>query len=142
MSNVSQKDYESLAEFRYALRKFLRFSEQAARAAGLSPQQHQALLAIRGFPSGEKVTVGALAERLCSKPQSTSELLSRLQRSGYVERDSSDADGRQVHVTLTEAGEAVLQRLASTHQQELRRLGPELKSLLEQAPAEPRAAVL
>lgn len=131
MSPFSQKDYHTLADFRYALRKFLRFSEQAARAAGLSPQQHQALLAIRGFAPGEKVTVGALAERLCSKPQSTSELLSRLQKAGLIERDASDSDGRQVHISLTEAGEAILRGLSSTHRQELRRLGPELKALLD-----------
>lgn len=131
MSRVSQKDYEALAGFRYALRKFMRFSEQAARGAGLSPQQHQALLAIRGFPAGDKVTVGALAERLCSKPQSTSELVSRLQKQGFVARDSSDADGRQVVVSLTTTGEEILRRMASAHRQELRRLGPELKDLLD-----------
>ncbi len=131
MSRVSQKDYEALAGFRYALRKFMRFSEQAARGAGLSPQQHQALLAIRGFPAGDKVTVGALAERLCSKPQSTSELVSRLQKQGFVARDSSDADGRQVVVSLTTTGEEVLRRMAAAHRQELRRLGPELKDLLD-----------
>lgn len=131
MAKVSQKDYEALASFRYALRKFMRFSEQAARAAGLSPQQHQALLAVRGFPHGQKVTVGELAERLCSKPQSTSELVSRLQKQGFVSRDASDADGRQVFVTLTTAGKDVLRRLSSTHRQELLRLGPELKELLE-----------
>lgn len=131
MSKVSQRDYEALAGFRYALRRFLRFSEQAARGAGLSPQQHQALLAIRGFPKGEHVTVGALAERLCSKPQSTSELVSRLQRQGLVARDSSDSDGRQVFVRLTTAGEELLSRLSSAHRQELRRLGPELRVLLD-----------
>lgn len=131
MSKVSQRDYEALAGFRYALRRFLRFSEQAARGAGLSPQQHQALLAIRGFPKGEQVTVGALAERLCSKPQSTSELISRLQRQGLVARDASDSDGRQVFVRLTTAGEELLGRLSSAHRQELRRLGPELRGLLD-----------
>lgn len=131
MSKVSQRDYEALAGFRYALRRFLRFSEQAARGTGLSPQQHQALLAIRGFPKGEPVTVGALAERLCSKPQSTSELVSRLQRQGLVARDSSESDGRQVFVRLTQAGEELLSRLSSAHRQELRRLGPELRVLLD-----------
>ncbi|MDG7115633.1 MarR family transcriptional regulator, partial [Streptococcus pneumoniae] len=77
------------------------------------------------------MTVGALAERLCSKPQSTSELVSRLQKQGFVARDSSDADGRQVVVSLTTIGEEVLRRMAAAHRQELRRLGPELKDLLD-----------
>lgn len=131
MAKISQKDYEALAGFRYALRKFLRFSEQAAREAGLSPQQHQALLAIRGFPQGEAVTVGALAERLCSKPQSTSELVSRLQRQGLVARDASDYDGRQVYVSLTSSGDELLRTLSSTHRKELKRLGPEIRDLLD-----------
>lgn len=131
MTRVTHKDYESLAGFRYALRKFLHFSEQAARDAGLSPQQHQALLAIRGYPRGEVVTVGMLAERLCSKPQSTSELVSRLQRQGLVARSPSDLDGRQVVIRLTETGEEVLKALSTAHRQELRRLTPELKELLD-----------
>lgn len=131
MSRVSQKDYEALAEFRYALRKFLHFSEQAARNAGLSPQQHQALLAIRGYSSREDVTVGLLAERLCSKPQSTSELVSRLQKQGLVTREISQTDGRQVLIRLTESSEEVLRRLSEAHREELRRLSPELKGLLD-----------
>lgn len=130
MGRVSQKDYEALADFRYALRRFLHSSEEAARKNGLSPQQHQALIAIRGFPKGELVTVGALADRLCSKPQSTSELISRLQKQGLVERYGSEADGRQVVLALTPHGEEVLRGLSAVHRQELRKLSPELREAL------------
>lgn len=131
MTKICQRDYEALANFRYALRKFHQFSEQAARDAGLSSQQHQALLAIRGFPTGERVTVGALAERLCSRPQSASELLSRLQKAGLITRDHSSEDARQVYIRLTQSGEEILSRLSWAHREELRRLGPQLADLLE-----------
>jgi DNA-binding MarR family transcriptional regulator len=130
LSDVSQEDYETLAEFRYALRKFTEFSGLAAKAVGLPPQQHQAMMAIRGTPKGSRVTVGWLAERLCSKPQSTSELLSRMERQGLVVRHSSTTDGRQVWVELTDSGRAILDGLASVHREELRRVRPELEKLL------------
>jgi DNA-binding MarR family transcriptional regulator len=131
MSDVSQPEYEALAAFRYALRKFGEFSGHAAKAAGLPALQHQALLAIRGAPGGERVTIGWLAERLCSKPQSTSELVSRMERHGLVVRHNSTTDGRQVWVELTELGQELLRRLSSVHREELRRLRPELEKLLQ-----------
>lgn len=131
MEELTQKDYEGLANLRFALRRFERFSEQEARRAGLSPQQHQALLAIRGFPLGEKVSVGALAERLCSRPQSTSELLTRLARLGLITREPSAGDGRQVEIGLTSQGEEILRTLSSVHRSELQRVGVRLKALLE-----------
>ena len=130
MSEVTQTEYEALAAFRYALRKFTQFSGHAAKEAGLPPQQHQALLAIRGIADGQRVTVGWLAERLCSKPQSTSELVSRMERQGLVVRHNSTTDGRQVWVELTETGQELLRRLSSVHREELRRLRPELEKLL------------
>ncbi|HYX50470.1 MAG TPA: helix-turn-helix domain-containing protein, partial [Ktedonobacteraceae bacterium] len=75
---ISITEYQTLAEFRYQLRRFLRFSEQAARAAGLEPQQHQLLLALKGLPEGRKATIGALAERLQLTHHSTVELVDRL----------------------------------------------------------------
>src|SRR5213594_2451833 len=102
---LTQADYRALAEFRYQLRRFLRFSEQAARAAGLEPQQHQLLLALKGLPEGKKATIGALAERLQHAHHSTVELVDRLVERGFIQRSRDEADQRQVLVTLTSQGE-------------------------------------
>lgn len=131
MSRQEPVSFEALADFRYALRRFTHFSEEAARGAGLTPQQHQALLAIRGFQEGSGMAVGQLAERLCSKPQSTSELVTRLEKQGWVERVPSPSDGRQVMIRISPSGEAILQELSEAHREELRRLRPELSQLLE-----------
>ena len=129
---LSKAQYERLAEFRHALRQFLHFSEQAAHAAGLTPQQHQALLAIKGFPGRDHVTVGELAERLQLRHHSTVGLIDRLVADNLAERAPSTQDRRQVFVQLTRHGEKVLESLASAHRQELKRTGLQLKHLLEQ----------
>ncbi|HVM50031.1 MAG TPA: MarR family transcriptional regulator [Candidatus Acidoferrum sp.] len=129
---LSKAQYERLAEFRHALRQFLHFSEQAAHAAGLTPQQHQALLAIKGFPGRDHVTVGELAERLQLRHHSTVGLIDRLVADNLAERAPSTQDRRQVFVQLTRHGEKVLESLASAHRQELKRTGLDLKRLLEQ----------
>ena len=129
---LSKAQYERLAEFRHALRQFLYFSEQAAHAAGLTPQQHQALLAIKGFPGRDHVTVGELAERLQLRHHSTVGLIDRLVADNLAERAPSTQDRRQVFVQLTRHGEKVLESLASAHRQELKRTGLDLKRLLEQ----------
>jgi DNA-binding MarR family transcriptional regulator len=121
-------DYRHLAEFRYFLRQFLSFSEEAARAAALSPQQHQALLAIRGF--GGKLTVGELAERLAIKPHSAVGMADRLVESGLVVRQPGSRDRRQVMLRLTGAGQRKLAKLSKSHREELKRLAPLLKALL------------
>lgn len=131
-SGMSKVDYEQLAAFRYALRQFLRFSEEAAEAVGLKPQQHQALLAIRGFPGRDSVTIGELAERLQIRHHSTVGLVDRLVGLGFVTREQSSEDRRQVLVRLTPAGEEILERLSIAHRDELLRLRPELMTLLEQ----------
>jgi DNA-binding MarR family transcriptional regulator len=131
-SPFSKEDYESLAEFRYALRCFLRFSEDAAESAGLTLQQHQALLFIIGYPGREQVTVGELAERLQIRHHSAVGLLDRLEEQGLVERIHSSEDRRQVIISLTEKGLRLLKSLASTHREELRHLGPQLCNMLEQ----------
>jgi DNA-binding MarR family transcriptional regulator len=118
--------YETLAAFRYALRQFLRFSEQAAQAAGITAQQHQALLAIKGFPGRDSVTVGELAERLQLRHHSTVGLIDRLVTEKLVARASSPEDRRQVFVQLTNRGEQVLKELSSAHSKQLKRIGPEL----------------
>ncbi len=131
-STFSKEDYETLAEFRYALRCFLRFSENAAETAGLTLQQHQALLFIIGYPGSEQVTIGELAERLQIRHHSAVGLVDRLEEQGLVERIHNSEDRRQVFIGLTDKGIGVLESLASTHREELRILGPQLCSMLEQ----------
>ncbi len=131
-STFSKGDYETLAEFRYALRCFLRFSESAAESAGLTMQQHQALLFIIGYPGREQVTIGELAERLQIRHHSAVGMVDRLEDQGLVERIHNGADRRQVFIGLTEKGIGVLKSLASTHRDELRHLGPQLCNMLEQ----------
>lgn len=126
---LDEQDYAALAGFRFELRRFLRFSEQAAANAGLTPQQHQALLAIRAR-SDEGMLVGDLAERLMLKPHSASELVKRLAEHGLVERRPGSADRRQVHVALTDRARDLLTSLSASHKAELRRLRPLLQRLL------------
>src|SRR5665811_983767 len=98
---LSKSQYELLAAFRYALRQFLHFSEEAARAAGVTPQQHQALLAVKGFPGRDCVTVGELAERLQLRHHSVVGLIDRLVLEKLVARAPSAQDRRQVLIELT-----------------------------------------
>lgn len=129
-NRVSKAEYELLASFRYALRQFLRFSEEAARTVGLEPQQYQALLAVKGFPGREWVTVGELAERLQIRHHSAVGLVNRLVAHDWLVRMAAVDDRRQVHVALTPQGAALLEELAASHKEELRRLGPHLHALL------------
>ena len=117
---LTQADYEALATFRYALRRFLRFSEQAARAAGLTPAQHQLLLAVKGTPEADGPTLSAVAERLQLKLHSCSELVDRAVERGLLERASDPDDQRRCRLVLTPAGEEHLARLSVAHRQELR----------------------
>ena len=128
---LEKAEYELLASFRYALRQFLRFSEEAAKAVGLEPQQHQALLAVKGFPTQDPVTIGELADRLQIRHHSAVGLIDRLVAKGLFSRTSDRTDRRQVYVSLTSRGEQLLERLAAIHQQEIRRMGPQLISLLK-----------
>jgi DNA-binding MarR family transcriptional regulator len=123
-------DYKALAEFRYQIRRFLRFSEQAARAAGLEPQQHQLLLSIKGLLLGKKATIGVLAERMQLAHHSTVELIDRLEERGFVERLRDDEDRRQVLVQITAAGEEILAELSLHHFDELGSVGPKLVQVL------------
>jgi DNA-binding MarR family transcriptional regulator len=108
-------DYALLAEFRHQLRLFLRSSEDAARKAGLEPQQHQLLLAVKAAPTDAAVSIGSLSERLQLRPHSVSELIDRLEQRHLVQRRRSTDDGRVVLVVLTRAGERVLERLSRHH---------------------------
>jgi len=128
---LSKAEFVLLADFRYALRKFLRFSEEAAEAVGLTPQQHQALLAVQGFPGRNRITNGELAERLQIQHHSAVGLVNRLAAQGLIKRERSEDDRRQVYVRLTERGTEVLERLTASHKEELRRIVPQLKLLTE-----------
>ncbi len=126
---ASPVDYAALADFRHALRRFLVFSEAHAAECGLTPQQHQALLAIRGAPA-DQVTIGFVADRLMVKPHSASGLVDRLEALGLVARSPSATDRRQALIALTPKARELLVRLSATHQEELRRLRPLFTSLL------------
>jgi DNA-binding MarR family transcriptional regulator len=128
---LRKAQYETLAAFRYALRRFIHFSERAAQAANVTPQQHQALLAIKGFPGRDCVTVGELAERLQLRHHSTVGLVDRLVVEKLVARAPSNEDRRQVLVQLTSRGEKTLEKLSALHHVQLKRIGPELSHLLE-----------
>jgi DNA-binding MarR family transcriptional regulator len=117
-------DFRRLAHFRYALRRFLHFSEAEARAAGISPNQYQLMLFVRGFPGTP--TIAELAERLQIEHQSVVGLLDRSVRAGLVRRQRDSQDARRVRVTLTRRGTAVLTRLVAAHTVEFRRLSAAL----------------
>jgi len=131
-THLSKSEYEILARFRYRLRLFLHFSELAARASGIEPQQHQALLAIQGFPGRDYVTIGELAERLQIRHHSAVGLVNRLVSLGLLQRQAASDDRRQVYVALTGQGMIQLDQLSAVHKEELHRLGPELQTLLMQ----------
>jgi DNA-binding MarR family transcriptional regulator len=127
---MTQQNYETLANFRYALRRFMRFSEEAAMGAGLTPQQYQGLLAIKGFPGDNPITIGELAERLQLRAHSAVALVDRLVQHEFASRQASVEDKRQVYVILTAPGEAILEQLAWVHREELRSLEPSLMTIL------------
>jgi DNA-binding MarR family transcriptional regulator len=130
---LALSDYQALAELRYQIRLFLRFSEEAARKMSLEPQQHQLMLALKGLPSGMRPTIGALAERMQIQHHSAVELVNRLSAGGLVRRNRSGEDRRQVLLGLTPKGEKVLRELSIGHQAELRSQGPALVGALERA---------
>ena len=128
--DLKQSDYAALAEFRHQIRRFLHFSEQAARDAGVEPQQHQLLLAIKGLPDGREPTVGELAERLQLQHHSADELIDRAEKRGLVHRHRAEVDRRRRYVTLTPEGETLLRGLALSHRAELRAAAPALRRAL------------
>lgn len=128
--DLSISGFQQLAEFRYRIRQFLHFSEEAARAKGIEPQQHQLLLAIKGLPEGTRPTITALSSRLCLRHHSTVELINRLVEHGAIVRRQSEQDRREVLVELTPHGEQLLQQLSLLHWQELQTSGPALSDAL------------
>lgn len=139
MDYLKSEDYQALHEFRYQINRFLHFSEEAARAEGLEPRQHQLMLAVRGSASGEP-TLGELAERLVIRHHSAVELVDRLTEHGLAERIRVDADRRQVRIRLTDKGEEKLRRLTGSHRDQLRRTGPLLAAALNKVIAQFGAA--
>jgi DNA-binding MarR family transcriptional regulator len=127
---MNLRDYRSLAEFRYQIRKFLAFSEEAASEHGLNGQQHQLLLAIKGLPEGIEPTVGVLAERLQLRHHTTVELVDRLCDRGFIRRETGPVDRRQVYSRITARGEGLLRKLTAIHQKELQSTGPILLATL------------
>jgi len=124
-------DYETLARFRYELRRFLAFSEIEANRSGLSTQQYQALMAIRGFSTREPVSVGDLARYMLIRHHTAVELVDRMVRLKIVSRSTDPSDGRRVLLALTKEGERRLRRLYQIHVHELRTMGPTLTKMLK-----------
>lgn len=123
-------DYEVLAQFRYQLRKFLSFSEAAAHGAGLTSQQHQALLAIKGFSGAQPVSVGELADLLLVRHHTAVELVDRIAKLGLLARIADDDDSRRILLKLTRKGERKLQTLSKIHFEELQAASPRLTRIL------------
>jgi DNA-binding MarR family transcriptional regulator len=132
-ATLTQFDYQSLAELRHQIRRFLHFSEQAARKKDLEPQQHQLMLALKGLPKGIRPSIGELAERLQIQHHSAVELVNRLSAGGMVQRNRNDEDRREVLLCLTSQGERVLRELSLDHKSELRIQGPALVDALKSA---------
>jgi DNA-binding MarR family transcriptional regulator len=128
---ITANDYQALAEFRYQIRRYLRFSERAARDAGVEPQQHQLMLAVKGMPEDTSATISEIAERLQIQHHSAVELVDRLVQRGMVSRKRGSEDRRQVLVQLTAKGEKLLRDLALHHREELKTAGPDLVGSLK-----------
>jgi DNA-binding MarR family transcriptional regulator len=128
---VRNVDYQALARFRYELRKFLAFSETAARKEKLTPQQHQALLSIKGFSHNKPVSVGELAKLLLIRHHTAVELMDRMTKLGLIARAADPSDGRRILVRLTAKGERRLRKLSKIHFEELSATGEALAEMLQ-----------
>ncbi len=122
---VSDAEYKALAQFRRALRSFLYFSEEAAKAVGLTPSQHQMLLAIRGADTEQAPTIGEVADWLKLRHHSTVELADRAEAAGLIERLPDPDDHRRQRLRMTKLGESRLGALSTLHREELRRFREE-----------------
>jgi DNA-binding MarR family transcriptional regulator len=141
MRKLTLADYQALAEFRYQIRKFLHFSEEAVHAAGLERGQYQMMLAIKGLPEGVRPRIREVANRMHIQHHSAVELVNRLEAGGYVRRERAHDDRREVLLELTPKGERVLEELALHHHEELRSAAPSLVAALRRVmPAEKAAA--
>ena len=129
-SGLSPPEYRALAEFRFQIRAFLRFSERAARSHGLEPQQHQLLLACKGLPLSDRPTIGTLVRRLCVEHHTAVALVDKLVAAGFVRRTPSPSDRREVLVEITRGGESLLAELSAIHRDQLATVGPALLKAL------------
>jgi DNA-binding MarR family transcriptional regulator len=127
---LTKSDFEALARFRFGIRRYLRVSEEIVRRHGLTPQQYQLLLALRGFPGREWATVQELADLIQLRHHSVVELVSRAQKQGLVERRRHPTDARAVRVALTTDGDHALAGLTALHRDELERMGTALSELV------------
>jgi len=130
INDLKITDYQALAEFRYRIRRFLRFSEKAARQAGLEPQHHQLMLVVKGAGKEAGPSIAYIAERLQLQHHSAVELVDRLVKRGLIKKSCGEADRREVQVKLTPRGERILTQLTLHHREELRTLAPALVSTL------------
>ena len=119
---MTPQQYQALADFRYELRRFLRYSERLTREYGLTPLQYQLLLQIKGYPGRERATIGELAERLQAQHHGVVSLATRCETLGLIKRQPSDSDRRVTYLTLSAKGSRALERLAQAHRDELRAL--------------------
>ena len=138
MPPLTRQDFERLLEFRVTLRRFQRWSQDQAQAAGLTHVQHQLLVAVKGHPGNKAPTIGDLADYLLLRPHSTVELVDRAEAAGLVERTPDHDDGRVVRVRLTGAGDLVLQKLTRAHLDQLHDLAAVLNEFVSTHPDEQR----
>jgi DNA-binding MarR family transcriptional regulator len=131
--DITDLEYRALAEFRYQIRRYLRFSERAARDSGIEPQQHQLLMAIRGLPEESQPTIGELAERMQVQHHSMVELADRLVKRGLITRKRGGDDRREVHLQITPKAQKMLRDLALVHRDELEAAAPVLLAALRKA---------
>ena len=123
---LSKEEFEALAQFRFGIRNYLRFSEEAVRSHGVQPQQYQLMLALKGFPGRETARIRDLADALQLRHHSVVGLIDRAQERGLVHRTSDPLDERVVQVSLTARGQRLLERLSALHHDELKRIGAAL----------------
>lgn len=121
-TRITKREFESLAKFRYELRRYLRYSEEITRKKGITPLQYQLLLQLKGYPDREYATVSELAERLQAKHHGVVSLVTRCEQAGLVARRIDKDDLRVVNVHLTPKGQQCLERLAELHRSELVKL--------------------
>jgi DNA-binding MarR family transcriptional regulator len=134
-NDVKIATYQALAEFRYQIRRFVRFSEEVAHKADLEPQHHQLLLSLKGIPADELPRIAYLAERLQIRHNSAVELVDRLHKKGLIRRTHNARDRREVHVKLTPRGERLLRELTLHTRAELRSAAPALVATLRKVMA-------
>ena len=130
--SLSRTEYKALAEFRYQIRRYLRYMEEKARARGYNPQQYQLLLAIEGLPEHQIPTIKTVAERMQLNHNTTVGLVDRCEKRGFLRRERAGLDRRLVTLVLTPAGKRMMQEQASASRAELQEIGPVLFSSLRQ----------